>query len=90
MKLKNDFVIREFNGTVYAVQTDLPADKKSEPVTLNETGRILWQALQSETDAASLVSALLSEYDIDIKTAENDVSAFIRKLREAGMLSEEK
>ena len=90
MKLKNDFVIREFNGTVYAVQTDLPADKKSEPVTLNETGRILWQALQSETDAASLVSALLSEYDIDIKTAENDVSAFIRKLRDAGMLSEEK
>ena len=90
MKLKNEYMIREFNGSIYAVQTDLPAEKKSEPITLNETGRILFQALQNGADAASLVSALLSEYDIDIKTAENDTSAFIRRLREAGLLAEEK
>ena len=90
MKLKNEFLIREFNGTIYAVQTDLPADKKSDPIVLNETGRILWAALQNGADAAGLVTALSSEYDIDIKTAEDDTAAFIRKLRDAGLLAEEK
>jgi hypothetical protein len=90
MKLKNDFLIREFNGTVYAVQTDLQSDKKSDPIVLNETGRILWTALQNGADTAGLVTALLSEYDIDIKTAEDDTAAFVRKLRDAGLLAEEK
>lgn len=88
MKLKNEYLIREFNGTVYAVLTDVPADKKNDPVLLNSTGRILWQLLQSETDEASLVDALLSEYDIDRKTAQADTQSFIEALREAKLLDE--
>lgn len=88
MKLKHNYLIREFNGTVYAVEEDLSADKKNDPIILNGTGRVLWQLLMSETDAASLVKALLSEYDIDKQTAENDTAAFLDELRGAGLLSE--
>lgn len=88
MKLKENYLIREFNGTLYAVSDDIPADKKNDPIVLNETGRILWQLLLSETDAGSLVKALLSEYDIDKQTAEADTAKFIEDLRAANLLSE--
>lgn len=88
MKLKENYLIREFNGTLYAVSDDIPADKKNDPIVLNETGRMLWQLLLSETDAGSLVKALLSEYDIDKQTAEADTAKFIEDLRAANLLSE--
>ena len=72
MKLKNSYLIREFNGTIYAVPEDLSAYKKNDPIILNETGRMLWQLLKSGADTETLVNALLSEYDIDKKTAEED------------------
>ncbi len=88
MKLKNDFIIREFNGTVYAVPADPGTDKKSDPVILNETGRILWQKLQSETDMGALVSSILSVYDISTSQAEADVIKFVEELRKADLLAE--
>lgn len=90
MKLKNEYLIREFNGTIYAVRTDLPSDQKSEPIVLNETGRILWQALQNGAEEAELVSALTAEYDIDVKKAEEDVASFVRELNATELLQEEK
>ena len=90
MKLKNEYLIREFNGTIYAVLTDLPADQKSEPVVLNETGRILWQALQNGAEEADLIAALIAEYDIDEKKAAEDGAAFVRELNATELLQEDK
>ena len=88
MKLKNSYLIREFNGTIYAVPEDLSSEKKSDPIILNGTGRILWQLLTSETDVRALVDALLNEYEIDRQTAENDTAKFIEELRAADLLTE--
>ena len=88
MKLKNNYLIREFNGTIYAVPEDLSSEKKSDPIILNGTGRILWQLLTSETDVRALVDALLNEYEIDRQTAENDTAKFIEELRAADLLTD--
>ena len=88
MKLKNNYLIREFNGTIYAVPEDLSAEKKNDPIILNSTGRKLWQLLSSETDVKALVDALLNEYEIDRQTAENDTAKFIEELRAADLLTE--
>ena len=79
-------MIREFNGTVYAVPSGRDAGQRSEPIILNDTGRILWQKLLGETDEAALADALMSEYDIDRAVAEADVAEFISGLRSADML----
>ena len=88
MKLKDNYLIREFNGTVYAVSDEVSLDKKNDPIILNETGRILWQLLLSETDEKSLAEALFSEYDIDRRTAEEDTAKFIEDLRKAKLLTD--
>ena len=85
MKLKEEFTIREFNGTVYAVPSGPAAEHRGEPVILTDTGRILWQKLLSDTDEASLVDALTDAYDVDRAIACADVAAFLAELRAAGL-----
>ncbi len=87
MKLDLQYLIREFNGTVYAVPSGPDAEHKSEPIILNDTGRILFQKLQSETDEAGLSAALTDEYEIEKEQADADVAAFVSELRAAGLLS---
>lgn len=62
--------VKEFNGYI----------------TLNETGRFLWDKLEKDTDENALVSALLEEYEVDGATAEKDVKAFLEVLRKNNIL----
>ncbi len=55
-------------------------------ISLNETGAFLWERLQTETDMASLVAAILSEYDTSEEMAAKSVAAFVKKLEENGFL----
>ena len=55
-------------------------------ITLNDTGAFLWEQLQSDNTEEGLVKALLSEYDVDEKTASSDVAEFIKKLTDANLL----
>ena len=57
-------------------------------IRLNESGSFLWDHLIGETDCASLVAALLEEYNVDEVTAKTDVERFLNTLREAGVLDE--
>ena len=87
MKIKDGFLLRDVAGqtVVLPVGDDLDLNLM---ITLNETGRFLWERLQEETDEAALVAALLKEYDTDEATAANAVSKFVKKLSENGFLSE--
>ena len=57
-------------------------------ITLNEVGKFIWVQLENETDEATIVSAILAEYDVDKATAEEAVSGFIKKLNEYGFLAD--
>lgn len=85
MKLKDGFVLRNVAGetVVLPVGEDLNLNMM---ITLNETGRFLWEQLQKETEELELVSALLKEYDVDEATAKAAVHAFVKKLNDNGFL----
>ena len=85
MKLKDGFILREVAGQTVVLSTGMELDLNTM-ITLNETGRFLWERLQSETDEAALVAALLGEYDVDTETAARSVARFVGKLRENGLL----
>ena len=80
MKLKNGFVLREVAGetVVVPVEADLNFNGM---ITLNEAAKVLWGVLEKETTAEELVDAILAEFDVDRATAQNDVDAFIQKLK---------
>ena len=85
MKIKEGFLLREVAGQTVV----LPVGEALElnmMITLNETGRFLWEHLQQETDETELIAALLKEYDVDEATAAGAVRRFAQKLDDNGLL----
>ena len=86
MKLKEGFVLRDVAGQTIVLPSgdDLNLNMM---VTLNETGKFLWELCQAEFSEEDLVSALLKEYNVDEKRACSAVSAFVEKLKEHDFLA---
>ncbi|NHC45921.1 PqqD family protein [Motilibacter aurantiacus] len=62
--------------------------EKSQYLTLNETGSLLYELLRQERTMDELVDAVVAEYSVDRATALRDVEAFVAALREHGLLTE--
>jgi hypothetical protein len=81
MRRRSDIIWREVDGRV--VGLDL---RSSRYFSLNRTGARLWALLAEDTDAASLVDALVSGSTVDRAEAAADVDAFVASMRENGLV----
>ncbi len=86
MKIRDGYLVRKIADTAFAVSVR-PEDAGAM-VRLNETGELLWRALEAGADERALIAALCAEYDVDEKTAEVDASRFVATLRENGIIVE--
>ena len=86
MKIKEGFILREVSGQIVVLPTGSQLDLNMM-ITLNDTGRFLWEHLQEETNEEALVAALLEEYEVDKELAEKSVAGFVQKLRDGGLLA---
>ena len=86
MKLKKGFVLREVSGSVVVVPTgdDLNLNMM---ITLNGTGRFLWEQLEKGAEKEDLLKAMLAEYDVAEDTAKAHIDAFCAKLEKHGFLA---
>ena len=85
MKLKDGFILRDVAGQTVVLPSGENLDLNMM-ITLNGTGKFLWERLETECDQASLVAALLAEYDVDAETARKSVDAFVQKLKDHDFL----
>ena len=85
MKLKDGFILRSVAGETVVVPTGDDLDLNMM-ITLNETGKFLWEHLEKGAEESELVAALLQEYEVDEQTARNHVALFIKKLNENGFI----
>lgn len=85
MKLKDGFILRSIAGETVVVPTGDDLDLNMM-ITLNESGKFLWEKLEKGAEEAELVAALLGEYDVDEQTAKNHVGLFIKKLNDHGFI----
>ena len=86
MKIKEGFVLRTVAGETVALPTGGVVNLDMM-ITLNDTGRFLWEHLAEDTTEEALVEALLGEYDVDRATAEKSVAAFVARLKELDFLA---
>lgn len=86
MKIKDGFLLRQVAGQSVVLPIGNELDMNMM-ITLNDTGAFLWERLQSETDEAALVAALLGEYDVDEDRARACVRQFVEKLNANGFLA---
>lgn len=85
MKIKDGFIVREVAGQIVVLPSGDDLDL-NVMITLNSTGKFLWEILQKGAQKEDLVSAILANYDADEATAESAVDAFISELEKNGFL----
>lgn len=86
MKLKDGFILRTVAGETVV----LPAAGVTDfdmMITLNETGKFLWERLAVGAEEADLVKDLLAEYDVTEEVAAKSVAAFVARLKELDFLA---
>ncbi len=86
MKIRNGFVVRTVAGESVVIALKEASKNFNGVIRLNETGRFLWDRLESGCEEGELVAALLQEYDVAEDIAKNDVANFVEKLRGANIL----
>lgn len=83
MKIKEGFILRNVAGSNIVVPFGDRCLDFNGMITLNETGAYIWKQLETETDEAAIVKAILAEYEVDEARAKQCVSEFLEKLKEA-------
>lgn len=86
MNIKLDFVLREIAGDILLVPAGKTALDLNGMITLNAMGAELWKMLPEVEDEEALVQRILDEYDAEPAVVRADVSAFLGRLQELGIL----
>lgn len=89
MKINENFVLRQLADTWVVLPLADKTVNFNGMITLNESGVLLWNALEHGADAEQLVKTLMAEYIVPQEQAREDVDAFVRKLRSVGCLDED-
>lgn len=86
MRIVPGFILREIVGETVAIPSGEAVYRLSGLVALNETGKFLFELLQTEQTEATLVHSLMDAYEVDAATAAADVAEFLELLRQNQML----
>ena len=74
------FLLRNVAGSWVVVPAGKAALDFPGMLTLNESGRFLWEQLAEEQTVQSLVDALVSRYEVTAQQAAVDVEKFLQPL----------
>lgn len=88
MRVKNGFVLRQVAKTWVVLPLGQATLDFNGMLTLNESGVLLWKALEQGGDRDALANVLTGEYVVSREVALADVDAFLKKLLEAGCIEE--
>ena len=82
-----------FADTVFAQEVDgemVLLDMESENYFgLDEVGTAIWQAMQEKETLKEVFEVLLDQYEVEADMLENDLSDFVSKLVESGLVKVE-
>lgn len=86
MKIKPEYQLRNIAGDYVVVATGGSLVDLANSFTLNESGAVLWKALENENDEEGVIAVLKAEYDVSHEQAKQDVLEFVEFLKERDML----
>ena len=88
MKIKTGFIKRTVGGRNIAVAVGERCKDFDGMITLNDMAGFIWDCLESDITTEEIITKVLKEYDVDRQKATDDVTAFIKTLKDAGLIDE--
>ena len=86
MILNKNFALRNIANTWVVLPLAEKTVDFNGMLKLNDTGVLLWKALEQGADRDALVKALTDEYDVSRETALADVDEFLNTLIRIGCI----
>lgn len=86
MKIREGFLLREVAGNTVIVPVGSDSVDFNGIITINETGRFLWDLLSEGIEKEELLEKFLAEYKVDVEDAKEDIRAFIQTLLDNGVM----
>ena len=87
MKIKKGFNLRDICGEQIIVAEGKENIDFSNIISMNETAAFLWQQVIDKTfTEETLVDILTANYEVDRKTAQNDVEELVRQWLNSGII----
>lgn len=85
MKIKDGYILRVVakQNVVLPATGDLDLDRM---LTLNGTGKFLWEHLEHGAEKDDLIRAMLEHYEIEEDTARTCVDNFVKRLMQYGFI----
>ena len=88
MKRNADFLLRQVAGSQVLVPVGAATRRFPGMIRINDTGRFLWELLETDQTRESLAEALLNRFEVSQEQAAKDVAAFVDKLIPTGAVEE--
>lgn len=89
MKIKEGFVVEKVGNAYLAVAVGERADSFNALIRMNSTGAYIWEKLaERDMTEGELLAVMKAEYDAPEELLLRDISAFVNKLREGGLLDD--
>lgn len=81
MKIRDGFIRKTIAGSEVVLAVGEAAEHFNGTITLNDSGKLLWEALEAGCDMDGLVQKLLEVYDVDEGLARADAEKFVANLK---------
>ncbi len=88
MRRNPDFLVRQVAGKTVLAPVGAAAEKFSGMISINSSGKTLWDLLEQEQTVDSLAQALTEKYEVSIEQAREDVEKFVASLIPTGAVIE--
>ncbi len=81
MKIREGFILKDIAGQSFVVPTGALSRDYQGMITLNETGKFIWQCIEKEMSKEQIVDEIVKGFeDADIEVVKKDVDNFIDRL----------
>lgn len=88
MKIRKGFVLREIADSIVVVPTGELVSEFKGMITLNSTGKFIWELLKEDNTIEEIAQKLIEKYNIDKDKAKMDAEKFVQTLRDAKIIEE--
>lgn len=80
------YQLRYAAGQYWLLDMEQQESEYVAPIVLNETGAVLWKALEQGKEVSQLSNLLVLEYGVSQNQAVTDIDMFLEQLRNHGVM----
>lgn len=89
VKIDKNFIVREVAGEYILIPVGEAALKFNGVFSVTEVGAEIWKGLTEGKKKEEIITCILEEYEVDETSLRTDYDAFIDRIRELSLITEE-